>query len=153
MLAVFILHNLEEYLTIDRAPARFRHRITRSQFGVALVAVTLLALTVTVIGTVWNAGPKVNFILTLLPSILVVNAVTHLGAAVYFRGYVPGLITAVCPVLPLSLYVLYRMAGAGLTSGGLIGLALLSALILMYPIVRLALLLGAWYQRKHVSGV
>jgi hypothetical protein len=152
LLAAFIIHNMEEYLTIDRAPEQMAHRVTRPQFGAALVAVTVLALVVAVTGTVWDNGPKVNFVLSLLPAMLVVNAVFHLGAAIYLRRYVPGLVTALCPVLPFSLYVLYIMAAEGLTNGGLIGLALVTALVLIYPIIRLALWLGSWCQRHHVSS-
>jgi hypothetical protein len=65
--------------------------------------------------------------------------VTHLGQALYFRGYVPGIITAVLVSLPYGLYLMKILSDRHITSPvTFVGLTLLR-MALQVPLALLAL--------------
>jgi len=114
------LHNVEEAITFPRylpavraiAPEPFRtilDHVTCPEVLLALTVVTLLPLAV----AAWaNARPTSQLALWLIVTIqtvMLINALWHLTAAVFlFRGYAPGVITAIAVNLPFSAYLLRR---------------------------------------------
>jgi len=77
-------------------------------------------------------GPWLSAYVMLLGGFFL-HAFGHLGQALFFRGYVPGLIGALLAVVPGSLYVYRRLFAAGLLHGrkaavlAVVGLAALGA--------------------------
>ena len=114
------LHNLEEAITFPRyfpavralAPESFRTflgHVTYSEVLLALTVVTLAPLAV----VAWvNARPTSQLALWLavtIQMVMLVNALWHMAAAAFlFRGYSPGVLTAVAVNLPFSAYLLRR---------------------------------------------
>ncbi|HEX2923512.1 MAG TPA: HXXEE domain-containing protein [Chloroflexota bacterium] len=124
--AVFLLHDLEELLTMERflrenreslpIPAALKDRLntTTGQFAVAIAwpfpicaAVSSMAAKSLVPGAVTHA-----FAVMICGRFL--NALTHVGQSLLFRKRSPGLISAVFVVLPYSAYTLRRLQKAGL---------------------------------------
>lgn len=116
---LFAAHNAEEALTVSRylrlvaplAPPPL-DRLTSALTPAAVVTgtglVTLIALGV----AAWAVGrprsPVACWVMLLLQSVVLLNAVPHVVAAIGVRGYVPGLVTAVVVNVPFSWYVLSR---------------------------------------------
>lgn len=140
----YMLHQVEEH-TGDR----FRSFANRVVFG-GREALTTTSVLVINIPAVWGlnlgalyaasfAGPGYALV---APYALLVNAVTHVAAAVRLRRYNPGLISALFVFVPLSLVTLWVIGGeAGATLGqhlaGLAGALVLHALIILYVVLRL----------------
>jgi hypothetical protein len=115
-----LLHNAEEavffprYLpfVLARLPSAWRAvagPLTSGQVWLALAIVTLAGLGL----TVWVQRHPVSrtalWLLLLLQTTVLLNVLWHLAAAVVlFRGYAPGLVTALLLNLPFSIYLLRR---------------------------------------------
>jgi hypothetical protein len=114
------LHNLEEaitfphYLPAVRAlapePLRaFLADVTFSQVLLALVIVTLVPLALTAWATARPGSRLALWLVVTFQMVMLVNAAWHLAAAVFlFRGYAPGVITAVAVNVPFSCYLVRR---------------------------------------------
>ncbi len=113
-------HNAEEafffprYLpfVLARLPAGWQAvaaPLTTGQVWIALAIVTAVAF-----AAAWWAHARpgsrgARWLLLLIQSAMLVNAIWHGGVAVVlFRGYAPGLVTALLLNLPFSLYLLRR---------------------------------------------
>jgi uncharacterized protein with HXXEE motif len=119
---VLVLHNLEEGaffpqylpLVLGRLPAGVRDWIgpvTTGEMGAALVLATVIPLSF----SLWAAARPVSrtalWLVLAMWATLLLNAVWHVAAALLlFRGYAPGVVTAVVLNLPLSVLVLRRAA-------------------------------------------
>jgi hypothetical protein len=76
-------------------------------FFAALLVVTLLPLLFVALGDP-RRGRRTAFLLLATSAVMLVNVVVHLGAAVWMRGYAPGVVTAAAVNLPFFAYVLRR---------------------------------------------
>ena len=114
------LHNVEEALTFPRylpsvralAPESFRTFLDHVTYPEVLLALTVVTL-VPLAAVAWaNTHPTSQLALWLVVTIqmvMLVNALWHLAAAAFlFRGYAPGLVTAIAVNLPFSAYLLRR---------------------------------------------
>ena len=114
------LHNVEEAITFPRylpvaralAPHSVRSFLDHVTYPEVLLALTVATL-VPLAAVAWaNARPTSQLALWLAVTIQVVmsmNALWHLLAAMFlFRGYAPGVITALAVNLPFSAYLLRR---------------------------------------------
>jgi hypothetical protein len=150
--AVFLVHDGEELLTF--VPWLRAHRavlpatvqplanVTTAQLALAMF-VLFVGLLLAAIHGVHRARQGARSILfLLLAGALVGNGLTHLGQASIFRGYTPGLATALLLVLPYG-YILGRQlqANAMLTPRGWIGFVALGV-VLQVPIIGATLLLA-----------
>ncbi|HEU4561743.1 MAG TPA: HXXEE domain-containing protein [Longimicrobium sp.] len=113
------IHNAEEALFMPaalrslpgRVPAEFARVIpSYPQFLVALAIVTALAWVIWLLGRERHGGVV---LLLLLQTVMLVNVVAHVGAAILLRGYAPGLVTALALNLPFSIYLLRRAVAEG----------------------------------------
>lgn len=115
------LHNAEEavffprYLpfVLSRLPPGWRAvagPVTSGQVWLALAIVTAVALGLCA-WSQWRPGSRTAlWLLLLLQATVLLNVLWHVAAAtVLFRGYAPGLVTALLLNLPFSLY-LFRLA-------------------------------------------
>jgi hypothetical protein len=151
--AVFLIHDLEELATIeawtrlhgDRLPEVFRWilPIGTAEFGVAVGALLLVF-----IAGSWLAdrakgqrGRAVDFFVLLI-ALLGTNALGHVGQALLFGGYVPGLVTAVLLGLPYACWGLLEVRRSGLRSARWQVAAVGVAAVLQGPAAALDLLIG-----------
>ena len=114
------LHNVEEAITFPRylpavravAPESFRTFLGHVTYPEVLVALTVVTLASFAVVAWANARPTSQLALWLAVTIqvvMLVNALWHLAAAAFlFRGYAPGVVTAVAVNLPFSAYLLRR---------------------------------------------
>jgi hypothetical protein len=66
-------------------------------------------------------------------TLLFINGLMHLGAAIRLRGYAPGVVTGSVIYLPLSVYAFYHFWNAGEVSG--IDVAIAGGLGILYQLV------------------
>ncbi|WP_206030272.1 HXXEE domain-containing protein [Roseomonas sp. AR75] len=130
----YMLHQVEEH-----AGDRFRSFVNRRIFGGrnALSAEAVLVINIPVVWglnlaalhAAWAWGDGFGLV---APYAMLVNAVTHIGAALRFRCYNPGLLTSVVLFLPLGLWTLFAIGPveSGFRVAGL-GLALLLHLLIV----------------------
>jgi hypothetical protein len=126
-----MMHDLEEIITVEhfmtrrkneviaRFPARIRPLVERNlsmktaQFAVA-VAWLFLIISVITVFTVHSLEGGGNFLLFLaLLNVFFLHVFTHVGQSIVFRGYTPGVVTAILVVFPYSLYTYYRLLESG----------------------------------------
>ena len=100
------LHNIEEGIWLPAFMAAHRTELpwtyTPAEFRFALVVLTTAAWIVTYLS--WRTGPQTVWAYLLFGSIvaMLVNVlVPHIPAAIIFRGYAPGVVTAVFVNLPV----------------------------------------------------
>jgi hypothetical protein len=118
--ALITLHNAEEALTLDRALHRlptllpgtvagFAARLTYPTMLVSLGVVSLLAFAVALIADRNPNAPRSLWLVLVLQATMGLNAISHLLlATVLFRGYAPGLVTALLVNAPFAAYCLRR---------------------------------------------
>ena len=110
------IHNLEEALTMSKwyelnegkLPITEYVQISTIQqiFPIALIIATLLLLMISIL-TVYK---KWDFrILGIVLGIFLVNAIQHIMVTIVFRGYSPGVITALIINLPLSIFMIRKL--------------------------------------------
>lgn len=118
-----VLHNAEEAIWMPGWEADHAAQLPIAVPGAAKVRLALFVLTVAVLvvtalsarkgpGTIW-AYLTFGYIVAILANVFV----PHVPAAMLFRGYVPGLITAVAINLPLMSYLVVRAIRDGWVRG------------------------------------
>lgn len=114
LFAAFVLHNLEEALTMEDFLAGVGAAFLYVPFLVAVTLVTALGLVLAVLSTRREPVPWALAGMRILALVLVINVVVpHLPAAVAF-GYAPGVVTAVLLTLPLGVaYLVLTRPRAG----------------------------------------
>jgi hypothetical protein len=121
----WFVHDLEEIATIEGWSRRWEHtgwddispvqrRLVglltsgRRRFTIAVVIVGCVIVGATVVGVSDPNGTGMVFYTTILGGYFL-HAFVHLGQSLVFRGYTPGLVTAVLLVISTSLYVYWRL--------------------------------------------
>ena len=146
---VFLIHDAEELATI--APFLQAHKsqlpaivqsvadVTTSQFAVAVVVLFLVIVAAAAHGARRAREGALSIFFLLAAGMLVGNAVTHLMQAVYFRGYSPGVLTALLLVLPYGFALGKALESANLANRRAWLTAVAAGVILQVPIVALLL--------------
>jgi hypothetical protein len=135
---VFMLHDLEEIIVGESWLTRHKERVKRAlparlaawfeesfsmktaQFAVAVTCIFLVLTVATILAAVTlPEGTWLPFFLVCL-HVMFLNVFTHTGQSLAFRGYTPGVATALVIVLPYTIYAYYRLLAAGLISWPLI---------------------------------
>ena len=142
LLIIYMAHQIEEHLW----PGGFRQfanaRVFRSgnenwpvtQGGVALVNIGYVWLPVLLAALF--PGP-LRWVGLAFVGVTLVNAITHVAAAIRFRAYNPGLVTAVVLFLPFTIWMLAREAATGLLTGWQIAALLVAGALLHIPVAAL----------------
>jgi hypothetical protein len=151
---VGLIHDGEEWLTLPAfsyqlaaklpAPVAKLVPVTPTQFAVSVGL--LFGLSVLVAGLAASA-PHPGWRLLVFDILLAgrgLNGVSHLGQAVLFRGYTPGVITAVGVVWPYVFYVFGRLWRERRLSRTDLAWALGLGAALTLPIILAVLALGKW---------
>jgi uncharacterized protein with HXXEE motif len=123
---VFLVHDAEEIATVASWMPNHRAElpaavqplamVTTRQFTFAVIVLFLGLLAATM-----HAVPRARVGTRSLPFLLMVgafvaNGVTHLAQAAVFRGYTPGLLTAVLLVIPYGIGLGEQLRASGLAS-------------------------------------
>jgi predicted neutral ceramidase superfamily lipid hydrolase len=115
----FAAHNAEEAFTVQYylhqldtlAPFpldRLAGALTKTAFIAGTIVVTVVAALVAAWAIRGPRSPLACWSVLLFQSVVLLNTVPHVVAAIALRGYAPGLVTAVAVNAPLSLYLLVR---------------------------------------------
>lgn len=109
----FTLHNLEEAPFMEGwakgLPLRIHPVVTTRQFTCAVIFLTLAGFLVTYWGVEHMHNTTGYLLVFGIQAILFFNAfIPHIGSAIRFRMYSPGVVTAVVITIPFSLYLFHR---------------------------------------------
>jgi hypothetical protein len=146
---VFLIHDLEEILTVEAFIREHREQIplfvTTLEFAVAF----LILYIITVFGCyrAWQnksfiGMSPVQYFIVLVPGFLFANGVGHVLQAIYFRSYVPGLITTLVIVFPYCFVSLRYLLKHNLLSKRKFLVIFVVTFIFQAPLALMALLLG-----------
>ena len=113
---LYFIHDLEEILTIEK----FLHsqstvvpfQINTKEFTLAFLLLFIIA----VVGCYFASKQKrflgmthTTFFSFLVPGILLANGAGHLCQFIFFKGYVPGVITSIVIIFPYSIITLQHL--------------------------------------------
>jgi hypothetical protein len=144
------LHNLEEAFFMPgflgrlagRMPA-FLPEVTLPQLLVALAVVTVAPYLFAASGPL-DRRSRASFLVLGTQMVVLSNVAAHLAGAVWMRGYVPGLVTALLVNLPFSVYVFRRaLRGGWVRSREMAWLALAALLVHGPGLIGLLVLAGS----------
>ena len=143
------LHNVEEAVFMKGFLARFADRIpilpevTYGQFLLALGLVTLAPYAFAASGPLERRSRA--FLLVLgTQMVVLVNVAAHLAAAVWARGYAPGLVTALLVNLPFSVHLFRRALRASWVRPRDLAWLLVAALLVHGPGLVGLMVLAGW---------
>ena len=146
---VFLLHDAEELMTV--APWLREHGrelppvvqpfmgVTTRQFALAIM-VLLAGIVAAAAHGAWRAkrgGRSLPFLL--VAGMLVGNGLTHLAQAAIFRGYTPGVLTALLLVLPYGYLLGEQLRADGLVTRRSWAAAIAVGMVLQAPVAALVL--------------
>jgi hypothetical protein len=132
-----LVHVIEEYLgDWVISVQEYIPGVTLRQFAAVNAAFVTLCVAAASVG-----ANCVVFALS-VASLVLINAIIHIGATVVCRRYSPGVVSAVLPYIPLGLYAFYAATGSGQMSlavgvGAMVLGVLWMAVPLGYQLVRL----------------
>ncbi len=153
------LHNAEEAFTFRRGLSRFRGavpepfadvaaRLTPAVFTQVLVVLSVLAFGLAAVVAVRPASRTALWLLLTLEVAVGLNVIAHLvSAIVVFRGYGPGLATAVSINAPFAVYCVRRARRERWLNPAALGATLPAAIVLHGPV-----LLGGLWIAAHLGG-
>ncbi|MFF2449096.1 HXXEE domain-containing protein [Neobacillus sp. NPDC058068] len=156
---IFMFHDLEEIITVEyfmtkyknRVPKTFLARLTlivkkklgtkSAQLSINAVWILLIISFITFM-TAYHLPNEGNVLLfTATLNVFFLQAFSHIGQTVIFKGYTPGIITALFIVIPYSLLTYYCLFELGHIDRQLI-VESIPISILMVPIFLIGNLLG-----------
>ena len=114
LVPVFLtIHNMEEAPFMEswynRLPLKTPLAITKRQFMIAVIFITLAGFVVTYFGVEYLANRTGYLIVLGMQAMLLFNAfVPHIATTIRFRLYSPGVVTAMLIMLPFSFYLFRR---------------------------------------------
>ncbi|UZJ78641.1 HXXEE domain-containing protein [Fictibacillus sp. KU28468] len=144
----FIVHDAEETLTI-KAFLDAHHqetpfnRLPVSQLTTSTFAMSVLLILLVIVGLcsyITKNRTSGQPLFLLLASTLFMNGVTHVLQALYFRGYTPGVVTAVLTIFPYSIWVWRSM---NKVHGVKLAKYLAAGMVLQIPLAVGALIAGS----------
>lgn len=160
----WLVHDLEEIGTIEQWSSRWRHAgrndapairrrlvetiaSTRRRFTIAVALVGGVVVGATVAGAVDPTGIGLVVYATILGGYLL-HGFVHLAQSFLLRGYAPGPATAIVLVIPVSLYLYWRLLAAGLIDIRVAAVTCLVGLVLFAPLIigagRLSVRVDRW---------
>lgn len=146
------LHNAEEALTfkeyLPRLPAllpeplaSFEARLSYPEMLAALVALSAIATLIAAFASLSGNSRRAWWPLLALEAAVALNVIVHVaGALLVFRGYAPGLITAVAVNAPFAIYFFRRAAREQWVTPAALWATVPAAFILHGPV----LIAGLW---------
>lgn len=150
---VFGIHDLEELIYLDKVPSLTSKlpeqiqdliRISKPQFAAAISLLFIVLLIVTILWYRNPSSPTRKLVLGFVIVGLFFNSLTHIGQAILFKQYVPGLVTAILLLLPFT-FVILKSHNKQFFQTRKTALLVLIGVIASTPvIVIVSLLVGKW---------
>jgi hypothetical protein len=146
---VFLIHDLEEILTVETFIREHREQIPLFVTTAEFTAAFLILFMISIFGCyrawqnksfIWMS--PVQYFIVLVPGFLLANGVGHVLQVIYFREYVPGLITTIVIVFPYCFVSLRYLLKRNLLSKKKFLILFFVTFILQAPLALMALLLG-----------
>lgn len=107
--ALAVPYYLRQFATLAPFPLdRLAGAVTTTVFTEGAIVVTAVAALVAAWAIRRPRSPLACWSVLLFQSVVLLNTVPHVVAAIALRGYAPGLVTAIVVNAPLSLYLLVR---------------------------------------------
>jgi len=124
---IFLIHDFEEILTVKGFMSRNKEQIvsllspkiggfvqrqfdlTTVQFSVSVAFVFIFVTSSTYLVTHNNFAEGALRYFFIIVAVFFIHVLTHVGQALIFRAYTPGVITSVIIILPYTAYVLFRL--------------------------------------------
>jgi hypothetical protein len=149
--AVFLLHDTEEILTVSSWLRVHRAElprvlqsyleITTRQFALAVLLLFAGFLIAASHGARRARAGRSSLFFLFVAGALVGNAITHLVQAAIFRGYTPGVVSALLLVLPYGYLLGERLDASGFARRRTWAIAVAVGAVAQAPIAALALML------------
>jgi hypothetical protein len=148
---VFCIHDLEELIYLGRIPSlssvlpvniQSLIRVSKPQFAAAISLLFIVILIVTFLWYRKPSAPTHRLVMGFIIAGLFFNSLTHIGQALIFRQYVPGLVTAVLLLLPYTFVILKSQHAKFFPSNKSASLVLLGVIASTPVIVIVSLLFG-----------
>ena len=104
------IHNAEEaiWLPVFWQRRQWQVPVSANQFWVATLALDVLAFLITYLAVKHGKRSTAANFYSGFVFVVLLNVVWHLGVAIWYRTYAPGVVTAVALNLPLTIYLLRR---------------------------------------------
>ena len=119
-------------------------RITYPTMLVALAVVSALAILVALVAARHPSSPRALWVLLALEATVGLNVIAHIASAlVLFRGYAPGLVTAILVNAPFAVVCFRRAARERWVSAAALWATIPAAVVLHGPVLVGALWLAA----------
>jgi hypothetical protein len=157
--AFVTLHNAEEAVAFRRVlptiptllPPPFAAVAARLTYPTLLIALVVVSLLNVAVAIVVSRNPTARWglwLLLVVEATMAVNAVSHaLLATIIFRGYAPGVVTALVVNIPFAVYCFRRAARENWVSRGALGATIPAALVVHGPV-----LAGVLWLATRASG-
>ncbi len=148
---VFCIHDLEELIFLDKIPSltailpvniQDLIQVSKPQFA---AAISLLFIAILIVTIRWYRKPSSTtrgLVLGFIMVGLFFNSLTHIGQALLFRQYIPGLVSAVVLLLPYTFVILKSQYSRFFPSNKTAVLVLLGVIVSTPVIVIGSLLFG-----------
>lgn len=145
----FAVHDSEEIVTLGRwarlhyselpSFARVLADISTAELTTAVLLLLLgyIAAACHGVATVRSGGRPLPFLIA--SGMLVANGLIHVGQALYFGGYVPGIVTATLITIPYGWLLMIVLARNGIITRATFGSMVLLGMVLQLPLAMLAL--------------
>ncbi|MES1040377.1 HXXEE domain-containing protein [Peribacillus simplex] len=159
---IFIFHDLEEIITIESSMKASENRFQKSSFVQLILSMReklgstaaqlsvsatwiLLIISFTTVVTAHLTLNGGGFLLyTAILNLFILQAIMHIVQSICFKGYTPGIITALFLLIPYCLIAYDSLFEHGLIDGQLL-FASLPVSLLMIPIFLVGNLLGRYF--------
>ncbi|MEK3976663.1 HXXEE domain-containing protein [Psychrobacillus sp. FSL K6-1267] len=144
---VFLLHDVEEILTVEKFILPLPFQVTEEEFALAF---SLLWVIVTVGCLVTAANKRFlgmalsSFLMLMVGGIFLANGIGHVLQGIFFQRYVPGLITAVILLIPFCVYSIRVLLITKMIKGKQLPLYIMLGFILQTPFAFTALLIAKY---------
>jgi len=141
---VFLIHDLEEILTVEQFELPVPIEISTLQFTLAFILLWIVVTWACIRAANQKSflGMNPNTTFTFIIAIFLFNGIGHVLQSIIFWKYVPGVITAVVLLIPFCLYSLKRLHDEQSITKKEFTKLLLVAAIIITPTILVALLIG-----------
>ena len=149
----FLVHDAEEIITLgpwlrehgDVLPAMARSFVdgfSTAQFAISVAVLGTIYAIMTALGVRSLRLGRTPWPYLVATGALVGNGLTHVLQVLYFRGYTPGVVTAILVTLPYGWLVARALARDGIASRRLLSTMLVVGIFLQLPLAISALAMG-----------
>ena len=138
--SIYIIHNIEEYSFLKSFAVSRDVDSLLAQYPDSIIYASILGVAFFILLWAYRVKPWAEFWYLAGVAALFTNGIAHFSQAIYYRGYVPGLVTSLALYLPLGGMKLLHAYRNGLLP--LSRIPKLILLIVMITAVTLALSFG-----------